>query len=186
MSDVADRGEYCTRFVEGECDEWCPCRCPECGGYLPGDFIVDEGVQFQCHSCGAVLEIIYDPPDPELVEIWKEEHSGILYEMGFLPVPEYKASFSPGGRICVVPNYAVKIERVDYKALRKDRPPRKHATEMWALGLGFSRRVWRDKNGEFITINGERLNIGDNRISVITTSSEILQISEKQGENNDK
>jgi len=162
--------EYCTIFSTGDYDgdEWVPCRCPKCKGYLPQDFPDEEGIQFQCRRCGTILEIILDPPEPEEVEWWNEQHSGIIYELGLEPIPEYEPEYN-SGRICVVPDYAVRIEKVDYKALRKTLPSRKHATDGWAYGLGFSRRVWRDKVGEFIMINGERLGIGDSRISIVET-----------------
>lgn len=86
-------------------------------------------------------------------------------------IPEYEAEFQDG-RICLVPDYAVKIEKVDYKSLRKVFPPRRHVTDRWAYGEGFTRRVWRDKAGEFIMINGERISVNDLRIYLFTTDKE--------------
>ena len=155
-------GEYCTDFSWGDYDydEWSPGTCPKCKGFLPKDFPNEEGVQFQCKKCGAVLEIVKDPDEVE--EDMKELD------------PDWEPTFW-SGRICLVPDYAVKIEKVDFNELRKNRPIRKHMTPDWAYGLGFSRRVWKDKDGEFITINGERLNLGDNRISIITSAERKVE-----------
>lgn len=54
-----------------------------------------------------------------------------------------------GGMICEVPEYAVKILVVQYP---KPRSPRRHKTNKWAVGEKFIRRIWKDVNGEFITI----------------------------------
>jgi len=56
-----------------------------------------------------------------------------------------------GGRICEVPDIAVKMLVVQYPRPRK--PRRRKKTGRWAMGVNFSRRVWRDKEGEFITVS---------------------------------
>ncbi len=138
--------KQCTEFVcNGSMseDDWVPCRCPKCNGFLPRDFSL--GKQFQCRRCGAVLETL-----PSLVG-----------KMGLDPETEGDPDMEWGGRICFVPGYAVKIETEKFP-----RPPRdrKHFTDRWARGDGFSRRVWRDKKGEFINVAGERLELTDPRI----------------------
>lgn len=135
----------CTLFASGDCyEEWIPCRCPNCKGFLPGHFPLSG--QFQCKKCGAVLETLPNS-DPDLDE--DEQDSDMEF----------------GGMICKVPDYAVKIEIKKYP-----RPPRirKHRTDRWALGIGFSRLVWKDREGKFITIAGERIYLDDPRILKIT------------------
>ena len=137
----------CTIFGSGEGydgEGWIPCRCPRCNGFLPQDFPI--GRQFQCRKCGAVLETLPEY-DPELDDDEQDE------EMEF------------GGMICKVPDYAVKIEIRKYPRTPRIR---KHRTDRWALGIGFSRLVWKDKNGEFILISGERISVEDPRILKFT------------------
>ena len=136
----------CTIFVSDESygDVWTPCLCPICRGFLPKDFPI--GRQFQCRKCGAVLETL-PTSDPDLNDDEQDD------EMEF------------GGMICKVPDYSVKI------AIRKYPRPariRKHRTDRWALGIGFSRLVWKDKNGEFILMDGERISLEDPRILKFT------------------
>ena len=64
------------------------CKCPKCDRGIPPDF--SESVQFKCAHCGAVLEAIpeFDPDeDPE--------------------EPMYDEWNHPG-KICIVPDYAIK------------------------------------------------------------------------------
>jgi len=137
-------GETCTTFIVVEYgEEWSPCRCPACKAFLPRDFPL--GAQFQCRRCGAVLETLpsptEDPDDPEDID----------YEFG--------------GRICVVPKDCITIEVEPITRLAQ---PRRHATNKVAVTLlGFERRVWVDSDGEFIKINGVRINLGDPLISEV-------------------
>lgn len=139
MMDVEKMSE-CTEYSTN-CDDDLPlCRCPNCQGFLSRDFPLDK--QFLCRKCGAVLEAIEG---------------------------EYRGE----GQICPVPKYAVKIST--------ELPPRrvrrqKKKTEKWAWGGGifepgnfsaFSRRVWKDKEGEFIEVDGERLDLSDTRIFTV-------------------
>lgn len=131
----------CTNFMVGDSDELGLCRCPSCSGFLPSSFPIGISKQFQCKKCGAVLETL-----PSSVED---------------PDDEEDSDMEWGGRICEVPTYAVKILTVQYPRPRK--PRRRKKTDRWAMGVNFSRRVWRDKNGEFITIP-ERIALDDPRI----------------------
>jgi len=70
---------------------------------------------------------------------------------------EYKGE----GQICPVPKYAVKIST---ELPPRQRRERKKKTELWAMGRGFSRRVWEDKKGRFIEIESDRLELSDRRI----------------------
>lgn len=124
----------CTSYVVIDYDDYVPCRCPQCKGFLPRDFPTDG--QFLCRKCGAVLEVL-----PEEDEEFDEEEWG--------------------GKICLVPDYAVNIStELPPKPKREIRKK----TNRWALGAGFSRRVWRYRNEEFIMIDGERIELDDPRI----------------------
>ena len=131
----------CTEFMVGDYDEASTlCRCPNCKGYLPRDFPI--GKQFLCRRCGAVLETIPSPiDDPDIEE---------------------DTDYEFGGRICLVPGYAVKIDTtLPPKPVRQV----KRKTKLWAMGLGFSRRVWKDRDDKkFIEIEGERIEVEDPRI----------------------
>jgi len=116
----------CTEFVM-EGDDLDLCRCPGCQGFLPRDFPIAK--QFQCKRCGAVLETLPSPVDD--------------------PDGEEDSDMEFGGRICEVPDVAVKIITLQYP---RPRIPRRHKTNKWASGEKFIRRVWKDVNGEFITI----------------------------------
>ena len=139
----------CTEFGAGDYDEYTLlCRCPNCKGFLPRDFPI--GKQFQCRKCGAILETIPSPiDDPDIEE-------DIDYEFG--------------GRICLVPGYAVKISTtLPPKPMRQ----RKRKTNLWAMGAGFSRRVWEDREGkQFIEVGPERMELGDPRILQVTEEEE--------------
>lgn len=132
----------CTEFMTDGDDDWPLCRCPSCNGFLPRSFPIGE--QFQCKRCGAVLETLPSIPDD--------------------PDEEEDTDMEFGGRICKVPDVAVKILVVKYP-----RPPRKrkHRTDKWALGEKFSRRVWKDRDGEFINVAGERIELNDSRILMV-------------------
>jgi len=69
------------------------CPNPKCRAWLPRDFPV--GSQFKCKKCGSVLETI-----PNTDNIEEEEE-----EMDDDEIYEYY-----GGKICLVPEYAVKDE----------------------------------------------------------------------------
>lgn len=133
-------------------EDWTPCHCPKCGGFLPGDlcgYPLEEGKQFQCKRCNAVLELIFNKEDED------EEYT-----------------YTGSGRICLVPPDAIKIQVVDYKALREQKPRNSiQATTKWALGVGFSRRVWRNRDQEYITVDGEQINLDDPRILLVTIKS---------------
>lgn len=140
---MSEPERQCTIFVSNEGyapDEVGLCHCPKCKGYLPSDFAI--GRQFQCKKCGAVLETL-PTSDPDLADDEQDE------EMEF------------GGMICVVPDYAVKIELKPYPRPRR---VRRHRTDRMARGLGFYRRVWKNVNGEFVIYEGERIPIDDPRI----------------------
>ena len=145
----------CTEFEVGDYDEGYPlCRCPHCKGYLPRDF--PQGKQFLCRRCGAVLETIPSPiDDPDIEE---------------------DTDYEFGGRICLVPDYAVKI---DATLPPKPQRQRKRKTLLWAMGVGFSRRVWEDREGRrFIEIGPERIELGDPRI--LQTAEEEKTIKSKE------
>lgn len=133
----------CTLFCVGDCENMDLCRCPSCNGYLPRDFPI--GRQFQCKRCGAVLETL--PDYDEDLDDDEQDH-----EMEF------------GGKICVVPDYAVKIETVDFKELRKSKPPKPVKTNKIAYSKrnSFQRVVWRDSQGrEYIVANGIKILLED-------------------------
>ena len=139
-------GQQCSLFGEGcDMEDWTPCHCPKCGGFLPADlcgYPLEEGKQFQCKRCNAVLELIFNEETGET------------------------------GRICLVPPDAIKISVTDYKALREQNPRNSiQATTKWALGVGFSRRVWRNGDQEYITVDGEQINLDDPRILLVTIKS---------------
>ena len=139
----------CTEFMVGDYDEASTlCRCPHCQGYLPRDFPI--GKQFLCRRCGAVLETIPSPiDDPDIEE---------------------DTDYEFGGRICLVPGYAVKI---DTTLPPKPRHMRKRKTNLWAMGAGFSRRVWEDRDGkQFIEIGPERIELEDPKILQVTEEKE--------------
>jgi len=143
----------CSLFVtESESDRLC--TCPKCKGYLSRDFPI--GKQFQCRKCGAVLETI--PHNPYADEDDDLEDTSEDYEYG--------------GKICLVPEFAIKIEVIDFKELRKQNPNRpKKKTGKWALGEGFSRMIWVRNGIEFIEIGHEVLQIADPRILMIQDES---------------
>lgn len=131
--------EGCTNFTTIDYNDWTPCRCPACKGFLPKDFPM--GKQFLCKKCGAVLETLPTiPEDPDMDE---------------------DTDYEWGGRICLVPEVAVKIST--------ELPPRqprhrKKKTNKWAMGIGFARRIWKDKAGEFVEVGPERIELNDSRI----------------------
>jgi hypothetical protein len=96
--------DNCTGFVLGDwTEEWAryhPCHCPKCGGFLPSSFPTD-GKQFTCKKCGSVLETIPNSPDDEFVKEL-EEDGFEQWEIDEMTMENY------GGRICLVPDYAVK------------------------------------------------------------------------------
>ena len=154
-------GEMCTKFTyDGDPDDWKPCRCPRCQAFLPAHFPLDR--QFLCRRCGAVLKTY-----PSLDEYMSWDQ--FLFE-------EARWMARWGGRICIVPELAIKIST----ELPPRRPRRrKKKVEKWAHGaglfgpqepgnyIGFTRRVWKDKEGEFIEVDGERLEISDARIQMV-------------------
>ena len=137
--DVLSEQKACTNFTIIDYDDWDPCRCPECKGFLPKDFPI--GGQFLCRKCGSVLETLPSPVD----DSDEDEDSDMEF----------------GGIICKVPDYAIKIStELSPKALRH----RKKKTNKWAMGVGFARRVWKDKGGEFVEVYPERIELDDSRI----------------------
>lgn len=137
-------GEACTRFVTWyDEDDLRRCRCPACKGFLPRGFPLS--LQFQCRKCGAVLETL-----PSIVED---------------PDDEEDRDYEFGGRICLVPSDCVTIQVVPVERVRRVRTRK---TNKWAMGDGFARRVWIDKQGDHINIDGERIEITDPRIKMIT------------------
>ncbi len=139
----------CSTFTfDGDPEEHRPCRCPTCKAFLPGRFPLDK--QFLCRKCGAVLTVY-----PSLYEYmrWHEFlFDSSLHEIRF------------GGRICVVPELAITISTVLPPRIPKTH---KKKTELWAMGEGFSRRVWTDKEGQFIEVGSERMGLEDERIHLI-------------------
>ena len=101
-------------------------RCPSCKGWLPNDWPV--GKQFQCKKCGTVLETL---PGNEEGDDGAEPY-------------DY------GGRLCVVPDYAVKIIKVAYPIKRVKKMKKK--TNLRAMGRTWTRRVWEDEKGRYIEI----------------------------------
>jgi hypothetical protein len=144
----------CSQFTfDGDPDYMRLCTCPICKGFLPRRFPIDK--QFLCRKCGAVLKVY-----PSLDEYMSWDQ--------FLFDPWDVIRW--GGRICAVPALAIKISTV-----LPPRPMKRHRkkTEMWALGGGifspgnyvaFSRRVWKDREGEFIEVGSEMLDLADERI----------------------
>lgn len=153
----------CSDFVYGDYDhdEMSLCKCPKCGGFLTRTFPTTEGVQWQCKKCGGVLEVLLDAPDPDEVQDYEDymKTTGILYMLGLEEVPAFDPSDSEclAGRICLVPEYAVKIPVVDYVEIRKNRPPKAKFTGEKVYGDTFTRSVRRDKGGEFIQILGQQI-----------------------------
>ncbi|MCK4266696.1 MAG: hypothetical protein KAX31_05400 [Thermoplasmata archaeon] len=151
-------GEMCTQFTFEDPDDHRPCRCPRCQGFLPAHFPLDR--QFLCRKCGAVLKTY-----PSLEEY-------MSWDQFLFDVQEDRW----GGRICIVPELAVKISTVLPPRIPKRR---RKKMEKWAHGgglfgpqepgsyIGFTRRVWVDKEGEFIEVDGERLEIADARIHMV-------------------
>lgn len=160
-------GQFCTDFMSGDYDVGDGlCTCPVCKGFLSRHFPVSEGKQWQCKSCGVVLEVILNPPQDYEIEAhidWYTHHMGILYSLGLLSIPECPPSDEfVEGRICVVPDYAVTMPVVDYKEMRKNRPPKKHLTGIKVYGTTkghpmWIRSVWKDKDGSFINMDGKRV-----------------------------
>lgn len=110
---MSKEGDNCSIFIVG--DDWDSydhvyqtlCRCPKCGGFLPRNFPVG-GTQFKCNKCGSILETIPDiqtasedgfledmEADIEEGEWTQDDIDEAIYE-------------SYGGKICLVPEYAVK------------------------------------------------------------------------------
>jgi hypothetical protein len=117
-----------------------------------------------------VLETVLDIDPDEEREYYEQFDDGILYQLGLEQIPLFDPSEGDwyNGRICLVPEYAVRIEVVDYKELRKGRPKRKKKTEKMAYGLNFARRVWRDDKGEFIDLLGERIALDNPMVKVVS------------------
>lgn len=171
----SEEGAHCTNFtVDDYYNESTRYhyRCPGCKGFLPDDFPTRSGDQFQCKKCGAVLEIIRDPPDEDELETWKDSfEDGIVYQLGLEPIPEYdeedqEESGYFTGRICIVPENLINIKVRDYKALRAARPAKKRATDLRVIGYNFTRRVWRDRDGYFFDAEHGRVNIDPTKTEV--------------------
>ena len=161
---MSESGTYCTDFHWSEDYEpdgqSTPLKCPSCGGWLSGtEMPYEEGKQWQCKKCSSVLEIIKDPPDPDEVEYFMDQFKeGIVYQLGLEPLPEYEEDeFNFSGKICVVPANLVTMQTANYAELRKNRPPKKHRTGIRVGGDAWFRSVWKDRNGVFILIDGERI-----------------------------
>jgi len=131
VSEMRERN--CAVFIT---DDWEPeedwmklMRCPACKGWLPSDWPI--GVQFQCKKCGAVLETL-----PTIPEDAEDEEEDTDYEWG--------------GNLCVVPDVAVKIIKVDYPIKRIKKMKKK--TSLRAMGRTWTRRVWEDEEGRYVEI----------------------------------
>lgn len=111
-------------------------RCPACGGWLPQGFPM--GKQFQCKRCGAVLETL-----PSIPETYTNAD-------GSTETNPEDVDYEWGGRLCLVPKYAVKILVVGYpiKKVKK----MKVKTSLRAMGRTWTRRVWEDEEGRYIEI----------------------------------
>jgi len=100
--------ENCTGFMMGDgYDEWHPCHCPKCGAFLPQHFPTN-GTAFKCKKCGSVLETIpnmQDAAEDGLLEDLKEDIKEGEWNQDDIDEAVYE---SYGGRICLVPDYAVK------------------------------------------------------------------------------
>ena len=131
----------CSEFItDCDTDDVDRCRCPKCKGFLPRGFPLGE--QFLCKKCGAVLETM-----PSKVEDPDEEED-TKYELG--------------GRICLVPDYAAKIDRTLPPKVKK---PIKKKTSLWAVGKAFFRRVWEDENGkQYVEFYPDKVELTDRRI----------------------
>ena len=125
-------------------------RCPACKAWLPSDWPI--GAQFQCKACGAVLETL-----PSIPETWTNLK-------GETETEEEDVDYDHGGRLCVIPEVAIKIVVVDYPL--KKPPKDKFKTNRRAVGETWARRVWKDAEGkEFIEIGFlGRIYLPDERI----------------------
>ena len=61
-------------------NDWTPAHCPGCGGFLLKHFPTDR--QFKCRKCGRTLEA--------------------------LPTEDEDQDMAFGGKLCIVPEYAIK------------------------------------------------------------------------------
>lgn len=104
--------DNCTDFVWGDGAEWDDddpdsyCKCPECGGNLPREFPLS--LQFKCGTCGVVLETIPNmqiATEDGMIEDLKEDIEEGDWDQDEIDEVVYE---SYGGRICLVPDYAVK------------------------------------------------------------------------------
>ena len=100
----------CSGFMVGDSfDEWTPCHCPKCGGFLPQYFPTD-GSQFKCKKCGAILETIpnmQDAVENGMLEDLKEDIEEGEWNQDDIDEAVMEGY---GGKICLVPDYAVKKE----------------------------------------------------------------------------
>lgn len=143
----------CSEFItDGDTDDLDLCRCPKCKGFLPRNFPL--GGQFLCKKCGTVLETI-----PSNVED-PDEEEGSDYEFG--------------GRICLVPDYAVKIDRT---LPPKVKTPVKKKTSLRAVGRAFFRRVWEDGDGKrYVEFYPDKVELTDPRIlKIIEDPKEVTK-----------
>ena len=110
-------GDNCTIFMIG--DEWeeygdvwkTLCRCPKCGGFLPRSFPTN-GSQFKCKKCGSALETIPDMQtavEDGMIEDLKADIEESEWSQEDIDEAVYE---SYGGKICLVPEYAVKKDDV--------------------------------------------------------------------------
>ena len=106
----------CTQFTfDGDFDEWRPCTCPVCKGFLPANLPLDR--QFLCRKCGAVLKTY--PPLDEYMS-WNQ----FLFDA---------QDDRWGGRICLVPELAIKISTM--LPPRREKRRRKKKTALRFLRL---------------------------------------------------
>ena len=134
----------CSVFIT---DDWYPedgegwmklMRCPGCKRWLPSDWPI--GKQFQCKACGAVLETLPTVPEDD-------------------PDDEEDVDYEWGGRLCVVPDVAVKIIKVAYPIKRVKKM--KVKTNLRAMGRTWTRRIWEDEKGRYIEIWPRRIALDD-------------------------
>lgn len=144
----------------GDPDTWSPCHCPKCGAYLPRDFPLGE--QFVCKKCGTVLETI-----PRKLDDLEDPDEYIK--------PSKGEEYLYGGRICIVPAYAVEIDATLPPKVKK---PVKRKTNLWALCREGFRRVFEDQDGKRFIELYEKATDSFEKVKVELTDARILKLIE--------